>query len=181
MAKDTALGVASFFYKLAEFHIVEHFELQRFVCPDALIHASTDQIERSDTHVIFALRIGHLPRAMSENKQRLEKGNHHSFTRTMHDHERKQDNMVSMLCFGIGKSTSKGVGTEEHIGIGEQKPFASRLISARPHGMHLSHPALRQFIDMNDLKAFHRLYPGGNMLHDLACAVRRAVVDRDDF
>jgi len=47
---------------------------------------------------------------MSEDEERLKKSDHHALARSLHDHSREKDNVVSALSFGIGNSAAQGIG-----------------------------------------------------------------------
>src|SRR5258708_6334456 len=94
-AEDVALREAGIFYNLAELHVVEHFHAQGFVGSHCLIHTAPNQVECAYAHVILRLWIGDFPRAMAEHKHGLKEGDHHEFTRTLHNNLWKHLQMIS--------------------------------------------------------------------------------------
>ena len=130
--------------------------------------------------MVFGSRIGHFPGTVSENKQRLEKSDHHLLARVLHDHAGKKHQVIGAFRFGVRRGAAQRVGLEQDVGIGKQQPVASGQLARTPHGVRLAHPTGRQISDVNDFEPAWRC-SGRNPLHDLAGLVRRPIVNGDHF
>ena len=132
--KDVALGVSGILHDLAKLHIVEHFHSQSLVGADRVIDATPNHVERTDSHVI--LRSGR-PLSRDDVRRQTGSGKKRSscVRRGVHDHARKQDDVVGVFGFGIGHRRRSPA--EKHVGVGEEKPVAVACFARRPHGVDL--------------------------------------------
>ena len=94
--------------------------------------------------------------------------------------------MIRALGFGVSNRATKAVWTEHHVRIGEQEPVCSGLLCRAPHGVGLSHPARRQFSDVDNPEiGFRRVRMPvarcGEIVHNLAGPICRPIIDGDDF
>ena len=130
-------------------------------------------------HVILSFGISHFPRTMTEHEQGLKEGNHHPLPRSLHDHAREKNNMVSPFVFRIQDCAQQGIRFKDYICVGEQQPLASGFRSCQPHGMGFSEPVGWKIVDMNNPEpsACARRDP----LHDRPGCIAAAVIDRDYF
>ena len=149
--------------------------------------------------MIVSAGISYLPRTVAKREHRLEKSDHHVLAGALHDHLRKQHDVVRSNRLGIVDRAPERVGLEEHVGIGEEQPVAGRVVRSGPHGMRFAEPSRRQFVVMNHPQARGRKAlprPGcvlcdrvGLLLtlmfrdafHDRARRIGRPVIDRDHF
>ena len=72
----------------------------------------------------------------------------------------------------------RGIGGEDHVGVGEEQDFAGRRGRAAIGRMRLSEPSGRHLIDVQHLEP---LVLGAQAFGDLAGAVGGAVVDHHDL
>ena len=89
--------------------------------------------------------------------------------------------MIGAFRLGVSHSPPHRVRLKLHVSIGKQQPLAPRLIRSRPHGMRLAEPARRQVTMMNHPQATMRGGTSRNHFHNLARAVSRPIVHRDQF
>src|SRR6202521_215230 len=181
LAKNITLREPRVLDYLAQLHIVEHFHAQSAIGADRVIDRAPDHIESAHTHVVPRFRVGNFPRAVSENEKRLKESDHHFLARPLHDHAREKDDMIGSLSFGIGNSAPQRIGFEEYIRIGEEQPVPTRLLAGHPHGMRFAEPPRGQFRNVDDLQQAMCLGARRNLIHNLSGAVRRTIIDGDNF
>ena len=56
---------------------------------------------------------------MSEDKHRLKERDHHVFAGALHDHLRKNYQVIGAFGLGVSNGAAKAVGAKHHVGVGE--------------------------------------------------------------
>src|SRR3954462_7009699 len=136
--------------QLSQLHVLDHFHTQRARCPDLLIDASPNQVEWTEAQVVLRMWIINLPGPVAEDEQKRERSHHHALAGCSQNVRRKYDQVVCLRCFRVCNGTAQSVCAEAHISVGKQQPIACGLLPCRPHGVRLSKPTRRQFVDVQD-------------------------------
>src|ERR1700690_408328 len=135
----------------AQLHVVHNLEAQGLVGADGFVSAATNQIESANSHVVFGFGVGDFPGAMTKDEHQLEERQHHFFSDMLHQHARKQYDVIGALLFGVGDGAADAIGAEHDVGVGEEQPIGIRRgFRGGVHSVGFAHPARGEFFYVDD-------------------------------